>query len=179
MRILLPKRMSQVDLKYGPFFFFAGPVRGGGDWQHKLVMEILKNLPQFTAALPCRYADDHPLMKFREDGEDDKFPHQLDWERRYLEIAARSGCIIFWLGKESKESPRTDGNPYALETYGELGEWRGRLMTNPNLRIVIGADPDFPGLDSIRRNYELATGKDFRICTSMSEVAEAAAWKAW
>ena len=89
-------------------------------------------------------------------------------------MAAMVGCLIFWLPCESKIYPRTGGEPYAMDTRGELGEWRGRLMNDPDLRIVIGAEPGFPGLSQISRNFSLATKSDFPIYGSLAETIAAA-----
>jgi hypothetical protein len=62
-----------------------------------------------------------------------------------------------------------------MDTRGEIGEWRGRLMHDPDLRVAIGGEPDFPGLRSIRRNMEIALGSDFPVFDSMEAVADRAA----
>jgi len=178
MRIILPKTLCDIDPDYGPFFFLAGPVRGGGDWHVQCCEEIRKHVPHFYAALPCRYAADHPLMPFRLGGKEGHFAHQLSWERHYLALAATSGCLIFWLACESKTEPRTDGNPFAMDTRGELGEWRGRMMSDRNLRVVLGAESGFPGLDQIRRNFDEALGdSEFVIYPTLAETVAAAVAK--
>lgn len=179
MKIILPKTLPDIDPAYGPFFFIAGPVAGGDDWQAVCCEEIRKHIPNFYAALPCWYEETHPLMPFRVTGGEDYFDRQLTWERHYLEIAATTGCIIFWLPCESRTAPRNDGHPYAMDTRGELGEWRGRLMHNPNLRVVIGAESDFPGLSQIQRNFDFATGSHFPIYSTLTETVTAAIGKVW
>lgn len=177
MKIVLPKKMCELDPAYGPLFFLAGPVRGGDDWQNKCCGEIQKHLSSFYAALPCRYQENHPLIPFLMDGEEDYFERQLTWERHYLEIAATTGCLIFWLPSESKVNPRVGGDPYAMDTRGELGEWRGRLMHNPSLRVVIGAENDFPGLSQIQRNFSFGTKSYFPIYGTLTETVAAAIGK--
>lgn len=178
MRIYLPKRLSAVDPTYGPFFFLAGPVRGGGDWQHRFCTLMRGYIPQFTAAIPCRYPEDHPLMQYSIYGQLGTFEHQTFWERHYLDIAAEKGCLVFWLPLESKEHPRGADGPYGRESYGELGEWRAHLMRNPKLRIVIGADPGFPGLKQIKLNMCRATDSHFPIYETLEETVCAALAKA-
>lgn len=174
MKIVLPKTRCNLDLTYGPLFFLAGPVRGGDDWQTKCCEEIGKHLPRFYAAIPCMYPETHPLIPFRVTGKDHDFDRQLTWERHYLDIAATTGCIIFWLPCESKVNPKTGEYPYAMDTRGELGEWRGRLMFDSKLRVVIGAEPNFLGLSQIQRNFCLATKSDFLIYTTLAETVTAA-----
>ena len=188
MIIILPN--DRVDISWPSFslFFLAGPVLGGGDWQYKMCqhLETETRRPQgrvyggLYVAIPCRYPLSHPLRQMQCEGtpKGAPFSQQLDWERYYLDYApcTRNGRIIFWLACESKTEPRNDGNPYARDTYGELGEWRGRMMSDTSLksRVFIGAEEGFPGLDQIRRNFKAALGVDFRIYSTMQEVARAA-----
>jgi len=173
MHVILPKTFVQPESIIGPLFFFMGPVRGGEDWQHLCYRKILAKINHFTAVIPIPYLDDHPLRSVQLAGDGKYFERQLPWERYYLEAAAIRGCILTWLPKESATEPRVRG-PYAQDTYGELGEWRGRLMANPDLRIVIGSQEEFPGLDTIRRNYTLALKRDFPFHSSLDEVVDAA-----
>ena len=107
-------------------------------------------------------------------GNEDYSDRQLTWERHSLDIAAEKGCLIFWLPSESKVNPRTGSDPYAMNTRGELGEWRGRLEHDPKLRVVVGAEPEFPGLSQIQRNFSFATKSDFPIYGTLAETVEAA-----
>ena len=178
VRIILPKTVPNLyAFQHVPLFFLAGPIRGGGDWQREMT-ELLGKRGECVVVNPSRYEPDHPLYQYRLEGSE-HFAHQTAWERFYLHLAAKdwsSGCIIFWLACESKENPRDDGQPYARDTYGELGEWRGRLLHDPKLRVIVGAEPDFPGLAVIRRNFEDAVGSSFRIYDTMEEVVERAAY---
>jgi len=177
MKIVLPKTQCDVDPQYGPLFFLAGPVLGGDDWQTRGCVEIEKWIPNFYAAIPCRHGEDHPLFSSTVSSNEKGFDRQLSWERYYLSLAAHAGCLIFWLPSESKTNPRSDGNPYAMDTRGELGEWRGQLMDNPYLRIVVGAEPTFPGLSQIQRNFNEATNSHFKIYGTLDETVAAAVKK--
>jgi hypothetical protein len=177
MRIILPNILTEVDWQYGPLFFLAGPVQGGDDWQAKCCDEIVKRLPKFYAAIPCRYPSYHRLRVFTVDGEKNQFDRQTHWERFHLKIAALTGCLIFWLPCESKTNPRQGNGPYARDTYGELGEWRGHLMHDPALRIVVGAEQDFPGLDKIKYDFCAATSSNFPIYGTLEETVAAAVRK--
>lgn len=177
MVTILPKLNINVDYPdpQSLIFFLAGPVLGGGDWQYSMCRLLQERITSFYVAVPCRYPRGHPLR--RHEARDGMacvgdFERQLDWERHYLNLAAVRGSIIFWLGCESATNPRADGNPYGRDTYGELGEWRGRLMHNRALNVVFGADPRFPGLDVIRRNFNQALGGYVHFCPSMEELAD-------
>lgn len=174
MKILLPNDLCRVLPAHGPLFFLAGPVRGGDDWQRRCCEEIRGYIQHFYAAIPCCYQEGHPLLRFRAVDIKNYFDRRTIWERHYLNMAATDGCIIFWLPCESKTSPCADNNPYAMDTRGELGEWRGRLMNDHNLRVVIGAEPDFPGLSQIQCNFNLGLGFEFPIYSTLSQTILAA-----
>lgn len=89
MKIILPKTLCRIDPNYGPLFFLAGPVLGADDWQAECCNILRKHIPHFYAALPCRYAETHPLFQFRMKGKENHFDRQTTWERYYLELAAQ------------------------------------------------------------------------------------------
>lgn len=177
MRLILPKTQPVLeDYRKIPMFFLAGPIMGGGDWHVPMSNLLMKRFEHLIVVNPSRYQPPHPFVEYRMKGEENRFERQTDWERHYLEQAAEkwpTGSIIFWFA-EQKE-PRQDGQPYARDTRGEIGEWRGRMMYAPHLRVVMGAEKDFPGLSQIKRNFEFAL-PDFKIYDTMEEVVERAAF---
>ena len=174
MRIVLPKSLCEIEPTYGPLFYLAGPIQGGDDWQATCSKEIRKHISSFYTAIPCRYGKDHALTPFVMGGEAGYFTRQLFWESYYMDQAATLGCLIFWLPRESRTHPRIDGNPYAMDTRRELDEWRGWMANDERLRVVIGADSGFPGLDEIRRNFSEALGKSFPIYPTLHATVVAA-----
>lgn len=185
LNLILPKTRPSLVGPYIanlPLYFLAGPILGGDDWHQEMTASLLRHLTyrvlprECIVVNPSRYTPDHPHYQYRMDGPE-KFANQTTWERYYLREAALnwpSGCIIFWLACESKTKPRNDGLPYAMDTRGELGEWRAHLMHNPRTRLIVGAEPGFPGLRTIQRNFEDAIGSHFKIYDSMDEVAKRA-----
>ena len=112
---------------------------------------------------------------------------QLPWERHYLDLAAgvtprgfagqapAGGCLIFWLPAESTKYPKGQGlGPYAQDTRGELGEWRGHMTHLRGLRVVVGGEEGFPGLDTITRNFQYALGEGFAVHRTLAATAAAA-----
>jgi len=176
MQLILPKIHPVLEDYRGlALFFLAGPVAGAGDWHHPMSELLMKRFRDIIVANPSWYGNSHPHMKYRVAGENNRFERTVDWERHYLSQAAEgwpTGCVIFWLA-EQKE-PREDGEPYARDTRGELGEWRGRLMHNPDLRVVVGAEEKFPGLSVIKRNFQCVL-PHFKIYDTMEEVVDRAA----
>lgn len=179
MKIIFPNTLCSVDRL--PLFFLAGPIAGGGDWQEHCCMLLSQQLStEFYVASPVRYDRNHPLRAYELDGTRNYFSRQLLWERYYLDIAGRPhrwGCIIFWLPEESETDPRADGFPYAMDTRGELGEWRGRMMYDGYSHVVIGAEPGFPGLDQIVTNFRVAISNSFPIYPTLTETVKAALCK--
>lgn len=166
MNLLLPKTYVKLrDIQGGdggnmiePVIFLAGPIRGAGDWQKTAIKKLHLAIPNALIVCPCRYDKSHELYKHRRKGSTTKFESQTEWERHYLNHAARTGVVMFWIPKEDPINPRPrEEGPYAQDTYGELGEWRGRMLEVGGLNVVIGAEPDgLPGLSVIKKNYKYA-----------------------
>ena len=189
MKILIPKcYVRPSEMKSGaeelplPLFFLAGPIRGGGDWQYQMSLTLRHEMEElsreFVIACPSRWKDDHPLAPYFVKSPEG-FEYQLNWERYYLGLAGsynHPGCVIFWLPRESKEFPHPGPEPYAMDTRGELGEWRWRMKTE-KARVVIGAESEFFGLSQIQRNFDQALGGGFTIHRTMEETASAAIGK--
>ncbi|MBI2109164.1 MAG: hypothetical protein HYT93_03225 [Parcubacteria group bacterium] len=176
MKIILPKIFYGIDLAEEPLFFLAGPIRGGGDWQKETCVALQKHVPNCIIACPCRWSAKHPLSSYFTEGLDTVFERQTDWERYYLERAGTlnfAGGIIFWLPCESKKDPHPGPEPYAMDTRGELGEWRWRMKTE-NARVVVGAEEGFFGLSQMQRNFSKALGYDFPVYSSIEDTVEAA-----
>jgi hypothetical protein len=145
---------------------------------------VLQALSSESAWALCRCLSlplqpDHPLYSLRAPGAEDRFERQTPWERHYLELASRIGCILFWLPRESKLNPRLGSIPYASGSRDELGEWRGRLAYDKSIRLVIGAHPKFPLLGPIAYSYRQVCGPDFPIYRTLEETVEAALAKAF
>jgi hypothetical protein len=185
VKVILPKFfINGKDDENTLVFFLAGPVLGGGDWQYEAFKEFSKRIHPDVLAyiiIPCRYDALHPFRNGKHSQiaihwHDECITRQTVWERQYLNRASepRRGCVLFWLPCESKIEPRNDHNPYARDTYGELGEWRGRLMANPNLSVVVGAEEKFPGLSVISCNFNRALGREFPIYPTLADTVDAA-----
>ncbi|HEY0010348.1 MAG TPA: hypothetical protein VGB97_00340 [Candidatus Paceibacterota bacterium] len=178
MHFILPKKRPDLHsqgLSALPLFFLAGPIQGAGDWHVRMSELLADSAGNSIVVNPSRYDGRHEHYRHQLDGPEVDI-RQTDWERHYLRQAAidwHAGCIIFWLAEQV--GPRTDGRPYASDTRGELGEWRGHMMHVRNARVVVGAEKDFPGLSVIERNFQLALGASFRISDTMEEVAARAA----
>ena len=74
---------------------------------------------------------------------DNYFERQRKWERHYLKIASKNGCIMFWLPKEEEDIA---GNVYGDMTRFELGQWANEYTRNSSINLYIGMKRHFQKL---------------------------------
>lgn len=160
------------DIK-GPLVFFGGPDKGGGDWRKRAYDLFAEKFgDDFCAAMPCKYEDSHPFAAHRlpppkPRGEPREHVEveqplrkytRLDWIEYVADMAAihlPQGCVIYYFPLESATEPRSDGNPYAMNSRFEIGLLLGRTMYDRNnIRFVLGIDQGFPGRKAIVANYK-------------------------
>lgn len=177
MKIVVPN--STVSVFDNPCFFLAGPVAGARDWHSDFCVEIEKQLPGLDPIvfIPKSLSFLDNKLRSCSASSDFNFDSQLYWETHHLDLCSSGvqarGCVIFWLEEESKKYPRDDGNPYAMETRREIGEFIGMTKTNRNLRFVVGAQAGFPGLITI--NSRLSSHLiDFKCYRAVREIVSAA-----
>lgn len=186
MPIYVPKRIIQIKPSIlAPLFFLAGPIRGGGDWQHAMAWELLQRNGNANIAVPSRWTAEHPLRDYFVAPFTQADNRQLVWERHYMEQAALSfkqrpdedgdpGCLVFWLGLESKTSPHPGPEPYAMDTRREVGKYTAFIQTH-GARVVVGGHREFYGLDVMLNELADAAGEDsFPFYEDMGELADAA-----
>ena len=170
--LILPKDPVNIDVSKHDIYFLAGPIRGGGDRQNE-TMNLIQELDEKAIiACPCRWDENHEKFqqKMETNNHEIVFPRQTLWERHYLDLAAQHGCIIFWLPCESKTNPRPkDQGAYAQDTYGELGSWRVKTAMNRKLKMVVGAEENFPGLGVIQANFNAEFKEEYPIYSSLEE----------
>lgn len=182
MSVLFPKDRLHPSHHDAAIIFLIGPDSGGGGWQDRMYERIVYHagqhgLDRFVVVIPRRYRKDDQMWQFQAADSAPGFSYQLDWERNYIRLAAleaRRGCVAAWLPEESSSDPRTDGQPYARDTRGELGEIRGWLGSRSDVRFALGAESGFPGLDVIRRNFNAVVGGAFPIYDTIDDLARCA-----
>ena len=156
-----------------PVIFTAGPIRNAPKWQQEAVRLFLERNQEVFIATPIReVADDlKPFVERDWDGYE-QFQRQRAWEQHYLYAAAKKGCIIFWLPKES-ETKEVQDKVYAHITMLELGEWIVRKKNDPSINLVIGTDGNFPEWPTIM--FELVTEiPSVHICMSLEDTVDKA-----
>lgn len=197
MPILVPKQIIPVKPTLeAPLFFLAGPIRGGGDWQKDMAIELMQHCNEAQIACPSRWTAEHALAEHFFQPFSQAENRQLVWERHYMEQAAigfsyrisghtlqepmcrTPGCLIFWLPLESTSEPHPGPEPYAMDTRRELGKYAA-LVAHHRARVVIGGNSDFFGLDVILNEFADASSEEtFPFYRSMRNLAKAALFKA-
>ncbi|MBX4201202.1 hypothetical protein KW786_03735 [Candidatus Parcubacteria bacterium] len=182
MKIIRPK-IYPGGVIHGPLIYFGGPIRGADDWQAQAFLMMKERLVKFTAVIPCRWENDHPLREYFLEGRVDT-GHQLDWELYWMQEAARwstirMGCLLFWLQQESKTHPRP-GGCFARDTRFELGGLCIEAKANPKIRLVIGGDPEvskeepgFDGFDVLERNFKARLGREYTFHRTLNATIDA------
>ncbi len=175
MTIYVPKQIVPLTpTVQSPLFFLAGPIRGGGDWQSNMAEEIQNQEPSALITCPSRWNSEHRLASNFHKPFSKAKNRQLVWERHYLKQAGLEpdvpGCVIFWFGLESREQPHPGPEPYAMDTRREIGKFTAYAETM-NVRIVVGGDRNFHGLDVILFELSEAFGHHIPFYETMEEVA--------
>ncbi len=178
MPIYVPKQIIHLKPTFeSPLFFLAGPIRGGGDWQALMVDHILGRESSAFITCPSRWDEKHRLAHHFHQPFTQADNRQLVWERHYLKQAGLEpnvpGCVIFWLGLESTEQPHPGPEPYAMDTRREIGKFTA-FAEMMNVRMVVGGNRGFHGLDVILFELSEAFGRPFPFYESMSEVVDRA-----
>lgn len=176
MTIYVPKQIVPLSPTHeSPLLFLAGPIRGGGDWQADMAETILDREPSALIACPSRWSSEHRMARHFYQPFSQAENRQLVWERHYLKQAGLEsgvpGCIIFWLGLESVSHPHPGPEPYAMDTRREIGKFTAFAELMP-VRMVVGGDRRFHGLNVILFELSEAFGRPFPFYETMAEVAE-------
>lgn len=176
MTIYVPKQIVPLSPTLeSPLFFLAGPIRGGGDWQANMAEHIMDREPSALIACPSRWSNEHRLADHFQQPFLKADNRQLVWERYYLKQAGLEtnvpGCVIFWLGPESATNPHPGPEPYVMDTRREIGKFTA-YAEMMDVRIVVGGDLRFHGLDVILFELSEAFGKPFSFYETMSEVVD-------
>jgi hypothetical protein len=136
--LIIPPEVVPVE---DPVLFLAGPIQGATDWQAAAASRIA------AAGVPCAIASPRrpppPSGVFAEAD----YNAQVDWEHRYLDLAAKTGVILFWLAKEAVHDC---GRAFAQTSRFELGE-AVTLHRLAGARLVIGIEDGFSNARYIRR----------------------------
>ena len=143
--VIRPPKIVKTD----HVIFLAGPIQGAPDWHLEAVEHLRElymseiNLKDFHIACPKRLAVSDEEFNYDE---------QIAWETHYLNAAAQTGGIMFWLAKEEEQIP---GRAYGQTSRFELGEWKARVQIlnklkklfdeKTTIKMVVGIQQGFSG----------------------------------
>jgi hypothetical protein len=162
-----------------PLFFLAGPILGGDDWEFRMANRILKQEPQALIVHASRWSGTKRSMRYYHPAFPELDKQQLVWKRHYFRKAGLEpnvcGCVIFWLPLESMTNdPHPGPEPYATNTQRDLGKFIAFAETTRNMRVVIGGNPRFYGLEAILFELSNATGEEFPFHETKKETIDRA-----
>ena len=147
-KLIIPK--SYVSELNVPLIFLAGPIKGAPDWQNDAINILFSQESNLAIASPKKDIGNH-LLKYIAAGDNDYFQRQRAWERHYLDIAAKTGAILFWLPGEKEHNCH---KVYGAMTRLELGQWMTNYKHNQSVRLCLGTDGKFPEMKTI--SYDLS-----------------------
>jgi len=128
-RIVVPPAIVEVEL---PLVFLAGPIQGTDDWQSAAARLLQRDAAWLDIASPR-----DPSWSALDPG---GYRRQIDWEHHYLDLAADSGVIMFWLANETVHDC---SRAYAQTSRFELGEAMMRHLWL-GAAVIVGIDSRFP-----------------------------------
>lgn len=135
-----------------PLYFLAGPIQGAPNWQTGFAERLLAERPEAAVASPKRTPEDQARFEPME---------QKRWEHGSLERAKQYGAIGIWFAAQDLEDASyPKGRAYAQTTRIEFGKVYGWKQENPDVKFVLGFDPDYKtkgggSEDYIRTEMEL------------------------
>src|SRR3989338_1466780 len=135
--IILPN--NYYDCMDTPFIYLAGPIKSAPPWQDEAIRYILANDSGVMIATPQRILANDLTQNVIHRGEP-RFHRQRAWERHYMDLAAKSGALLFWLPEEHEHDCE---KAYGAVTRFELGIWLERICNAPELHVCIGTDGRF------------------------------------
>ena len=136
--------------KTNPVIFLAGPIQNAPDWHGKVILGLFDKLRFPVTIASPKIVGNKPNNW--------TYEKQVNWESKYLNKAAESGIIIFWLANQANENSERS---YAQTTRFELSEWFTKYKINQNINLIIGIEPGFRGERYIR--YRISTESNIQI----------------
>lgn len=131
--------------------FLAGPIRSAPNWQDEAIDIILSQNNDLIVASPRREIRE-AFAKYILQGDENYFSRQRAWERHYLDLASKTGAIMFWLPGEDYHDCK---KVYGAMTRIEIGQWMTNYRHDKSVRFCVGSDGKFPELNTIRYDLQL------------------------
>ncbi len=148
-KVIIPK--TYVENIEAPLIFLAGPIRSAPNWQDKAIEILLNQNTELVIASPRRGIRDE-IAPYIKTGDENYFPRQRAWERHYLDLASKTGAILFWLPGEEEHNCE---KAYGAMTRVEIGQWMSNYKNNNSIRFCVGSDGNFSELGTIKYDLDL------------------------
>lgn len=142
-KLIIPK--TYVQNIEAPLIFLAGPIRSAPNWQDEAIDFLFSQNYDLVIASPRRGVRDK-IAPYIAQGDENHFPRQRAWERHYLDIASKTGAILFWLPGEAEHNCK---KVYGAMTRVEIGQWMTSYRHNNSVRFCVGSDGKFPEMHII------------------------------
>ena len=133
-RVILAPNYPEIN---EALIFLAGPIKGATLWHNKAIKIIQDADPEMHVASPSLLVD--PIYKkqnpvgFKHSSNQEEW-EQVDWETYHLDLAAKTGAILFWFDKEEKHYCERG---FAQTSRFEFGEWKERHLRD-GARLALG-----------------------------------------
>lgn len=180
VHLIFPKTRFEIqENESRHIYFLLGPIQGGGDWQSDAIRLLAEQDPGCIVACPKKYEIGHEFNKYGLSTQGAPlFDNQTEWERYYIFESGYHGSAIMYLPEEDKENPRVDG-PYAQDTRPEIGRYSVHSAyykkgIGRRFHLVVGGEENFPGLKTIRKNFEGDHDGPFCLYFSLDKLVKAA-----
>ena len=159
MKVIEPGQHTEIT-KETKVIFLAGPIQGADNWQAK-VIEMFKTKFQEPNSVVIA----NPRSTIAPNFWDDSI---IDWETKYLNLASKTGVILFWMAPEVKYYC---DRSFAQTTRFEFAEWLTKAQYNEDIRLAVGIDPEYTGQRYIKHRMGDMTNM-FPILTSLESTVE-------
>lgn len=148
-KVIIPKMYVQdID---APLIFLAGPIRSAPNWQDQAIDFLFSHNPNLVIASPRRGVRDE-ITPYIAQGDENYFPRQRAWERHYLDIASKTGAILFWLPGEAEHNCE---KVYGAMSRVEIGQCMTNYSYDNSVRFCVGGDGKFPEMNTIEYDLQL------------------------
>lgn len=155
--LILPPQY--IDTQNTPVIFLAGPIQGAPQWQAQAIALLQNLVPQAYIASPRKEYLDGTFV----------YANQVNWETHYLNKAAQSGVVLFWLAKEEVHFPE---RAYAQTSRFELGEWKVKHERD-GINLVVGIEEGFSNARYIKHRLAQDCPK-VAICSTLEATCQQA-----
>ncbi len=161
-KVIIPK--TYVPYLEAPLIFLAGPIGSAPNWQDEAIDFLLSRNSDLAIASP-RWGVRDKIAPYIAQGDETYFPRTRAWERHYLDIASKTGAILFWLPGEAEHNCE---KVYGAMTRVEIGQWMTNYKYNKEVHFCVGSDGKFPEIHTIDYDLQL-DAPDKKIFPSLEE----------